>query len=229
MVHPAWQELGDLVVPRACGGCGAPGHRWCPGCTDELAAAVHPGCVVGHLGGVPVWAGGDYRGALRALVRGYKDGGRRDLRPVLAQVAVDPLRAALAAVTAEGGGPAGERPVLVVPAPSRARTRRARGDDPVSDLARAAVARLGDEGVQVRLVLRTRGVARDQSGLSRTERRRNLAGRVGVRDGVTLPRGAAVLLLDDVVTTGATLAACRDALRQTGVHRIGAVCCARVP
>ena len=65
----------------------------------ELAGELAAGTAVGRLGstGVPVWAAGDYDGALKRLVRAYKDGERRDLRPVMATVVSRALQQVLGA------------------------------------------------------------------------------------------------------------------------------------
>lgn len=245
-MRDSWAAVGDLALPRTCAGCGAPAARWCEGCLEGLAQELGRGLVRGRLGDLPVWAAGDYGGALRAAVAAYKDGERRDLRPVLSQVALPALAQALEGLTVPPAGAGAVLPpgrparVAVVPAPSRASTVRARGDDPVADLARATVARWrqsrpgGPEGrgpeVEVVRALRTVGRVQDQSRLTRAGRRRNLAGHVAVRAGVFAgDRPVAVVLFDDVVTTGATVTACRDALRSTGIALLAVVACARVP
>ncbi|WP_374927762.1 ComF family protein [Kytococcus sedentarius] len=249
-----WAAVGDLALPRACAGCGEPAVRWCTACLEGLVGELGSGLVCGRLGGLPVWAAGDYAGRLRAAVAAYKDGERRDLRPLLSRVLLPALGRALAAPEVAGsveGGPASERPgwpapgrvprVAVVPAPSRGPTLRSRGDDPVADLARAAVARWHQEqpgvldargGADVGVVraLRTVGRVQDQSRLTRAGRRRNLSGHVAVRRGAfASERPGAVVLVDDVITTGATIMACRDALRREGLPLVAVVACARVP
>lgn len=200
------RELGaalvDLVLPGDCAGCGAPVPPWCPGCAAGLGVAYRAALP----GGPAVLAAGRYSGPLRAAVLRYKERGRRDLAVPLARLLAAPL-----AVT----GPPPPAVTWLVPAPSRPAAARARGGDHVLRLC-AAVAGLGP-GVRVARALRLTRRARDSVGLDAAQRTENLAGRLRVRAAGLPPAGAAVVLVDDVVTTGATLRACRAALADAGV------------
>ena len=219
-------HLADLVLPRECGGCLRPGSHWCGRC--ELALAeLSFGLGAGHVGGgswvvphpappglPPVHAWGVYADPLRAVVSAWKDAGRRDLAGVLAPLLAHSLAGAVA------GSGWGEGVALVVPAPSSGRAVRERGDTPIVALCEAALGRLGDRSSPVLRVApalaHRRGVA-DQSGLDTAQRRGNLEGAMTVKplwDRVV--RGRHCLLVDDVVTTGATLAEAARALRQAG-------------
>ena len=174
----------------------------------------------------PVYAWGIYADPLRAVVSAWKDGGRRDLVGVL-----EPLLAASVEGALDGlGWGLGE--VLVVPAPSSRRAERQRGDTPMVDLCRAAATIVGrarsvgaspaagvgsDVAVRVAPALRHVRRVEDQSGLGTAGRRGNLAGALAVKPlWHNVVRGRRCLLVDDVVTTGVTLAEAARALREAG-------------
>lgn len=223
MTWRPWEDvlaLVELAAPTACGGCGAPGSRWCDACATLLAAAArHAGpwsptpCLPGMP---PTWSAAPYAGEVREAVVAWKDGGRADLTPVLAPV----LRAVLcAALTGAPHVRDALRPgnrLVVVPAPSARAGTRARGEHRVAALARVAVRGLPGGGKVVDGLRLTRRVS-DQAGLDASARRRNLAGAVTARPSLeALLEGAPCVVVDDVVTTGATLVECTRALRAAG-------------
>lgn len=233
------RELARLVVPVECPGCGVLDVRCCPACAATLTGAPRrvEGAVprLDHLDGVPalpVWAVASYTGPVRGLVVAWKDRGRHDLDPLLAAEVRRTGRVLAPAV----GGLATHGRVIVVPAPSSAASRRQRGREPVRVLAAAVARGLADGGVTAAVVpaLRRRGRARDQVGLGSRARGRNLVASVVTR-GRLLDRGGAssarplCILVDDVVTTGATLAAAERALERAGADVLGAVVVAATP
>lgn len=189
----------DLVLPLECGGCGAPATRWCAACAAELSvAAGEPHVVSPRVDPqVPVFALGRYAGVRRQAILAMKEHGRRDL--------VAPLACALiVGVDHLLSWGMLENPLTMVPAPTRRWAARRRGGDPVSRMARIAGATLGrHHDVTVVPALRMRALARDSVGLGASARERNITGRVLLRG--QRPRNE-VVLVDDIITTGATRA-----------------------
>ncbi|MFF5491889.1 ComF family protein [Streptomyces aquilus] len=137
----------------------------------------------------------------------------------------DVLGAAAGAVGGAGDGAAG-RTVLLVPVPSSRAAVAARGHDPARRIALAAAAELRRGGVPARVlsVLRQRRGVADQAGLNSRERLDNLAGALlVVPGGGRLLLGGPVVLVDDVMTTGASLAEAARAVRAAVADEDGGV------
>ncbi|MEV5525516.1 ComF family protein [Streptomyces prunicolor] len=111
----------------------------------------------------------------------------------------------------------GQVPVLLVPVPSARGAVRARGHDPARRIALAAAGELRRSGTPARVVavLRQRRWVADQSGLNSRERLDNLAGALEVvAGGARLLAGGRVVLVDDLMTTGASLREAARAVRE---------------
>ena len=186
----------DLVLPLECGGCGAPATRWCPACAREMTLRPdQPHVVVPRVDpGVPVFSLGRYAGVRRTTIIAAKERGRADLIAPLAAMVSGGVRR-----LRRWGVLAG--PLTLVPAPTRGSAARRRGGDPITRIGVAAAAGRGD--VALAPALRLHAFTRDSVGLSPAERLKNISGRVRLRRGWAAPDGE-VLLIDDVVTTGAT-------------------------
>lgn len=236
-----WQDLTDLVLPAECGGCGRPRTVLCPECRAALSGAV-PSRVrpVPEPPGLPVvHAAARYADEARAVLLAHKERGALALTAPLGAALAGAVRAGLRedrasrdsgasgrAVWSQGSQvraygvrrvAGGEAPVLLVPVPSARGSVRARGHDPARRIALAAAGELRRAGTPARVlaVLRqVRGVA-DQSGLNSRQRLDNLAGALVVAPGGArlLAGGGPVVLVDDLMTTGASLAEAARAVR----------------
>jgi predicted amidophosphoribosyltransferase len=234
-------EVIALVVPPRCAACGAPGGRaaavlcaacrrgltWlpascCPRCALPATAQRHC-CPARRAAFDSAWAAVAYDGAARDAMHALKFAAARPLADVMAaQIAANAPPALLGSgpVSGEGSG-AGSRggPTLVAVPPHPLR-RRARGFDPAELIATALARRTG---LPLRRALRRSAADSRQLGASRADRRDPGRLHFAARG----PAPQRVLLVDDVHTTGATLSACAQALRDAGAHSVGAITWAR--
>ncbi|MFC5752967.1 ComF family protein [Actinomadura rugatobispora] len=121
-------------------------------------------------------------------------------------------------------------PLVVVPVPSSRRSVRLRGHDPTRRMAEVAVRELQNAGAPVTLLqaLRHRRKVADQASLPASRRASNLAGALEPLPGLPLA-GRAVVLADDVITTGSTLVEAARALRTSGAQVLAAAAVAATP
>ncbi|MEV0770111.1 ComF family protein [Nocardia salmonicida] len=202
------KALLDLILPDRCGGCGSLGENWCAECAAELGRApirVRPRADPG----IPCWALGPYAGVGRRAVLAAKEQGRRDLAA--------PLGLALAHALVRLRAP--DRPLLLVPAPTRTGAARRRGGDPVARSAVVAARWLID--CRTAPLLRMGRGVRDSVGLTTHERRHNLRGKIMTvadpAEWVAIGAKAQVVLVDDVLTTGATVCESTRVLSRIGI------------
>jgi ComF family protein len=201
-----FERLLDLVFPDRCVVCGGGGGLFCAACRERLrpypAEVPTPGLDAMAI----AWI---YDGAVRRAVHSMKYRRRRRVADALG----DALAAALVAPPADA----------LVPVPLHAERMAERGFNQAEELARRLGRRWG-------LPVCAAGLARardtgHQARLNRRERRDNVAGAFCWQGPGQAP--ARALLVDDVLTTGATLAACAEALRAAGTREVRAVALAR--
>jgi predicted amidophosphoribosyltransferase len=207
---------GDLLLGASCHGCGRPGWGVCPTCRSELARRrPYRAAPVPSPPGFPVTvASSPYDPIVRQLIIAHKERQALALGSLLGArlaLSVD----ALLRLTRQPPGVA----VTLVPVPSANRVVRQRGLDATLTLARAA-ARRSRHGVRVRAVaaLTQARAVQDQAGLNAAERRANLTGGLRLRRFVAGP----VIVVDDVVTSGSSLAEAVRVLELGGVFVVGA-------
>jgi len=209
--------LATFFFPSRCRACGADleggGPRLlCEQCrrvfAAPLSAAWRDGCLL-HAGETPEYARLPYDGPAGAAVRLLKFGGHRRMAPLLAG-AVAPLAAELARAYELD---------VAVPVPLHPRRRRERRFNQAEEIGSRLAAGAG-------LDFRPWGLARvrytrPQVELEPEERLANVRGAFAARE---LFAGRRALLVDDVITTGATVRECAGELRRAGAAAV--VCCA---
>lgn len=213
-------ELLSVIAPPVCAACGTALPRAdglvCGACLRDLPwiAGACPRCALpGHRNRPCPAANAPFDGARAPLAY---EGPAKELVKALKFRGALPLASLMAAQMAVHAPPGG---VIVPVPPSRTRLRE-RGFDPAALLARELAARTGAE---LQPLLRRLDRAGRQVGAPRAERRGEGRHRIELRAD---PPGA-VVLVDDVHTTGATLAACARALRDGGAARVDALTYAR--
>lgn len=202
----------DLMFPPVCVGCRRRGEWLCPKCREglrRLDGATGHSRRVGPLEGV--WSAYAFDGALRQGIHQLKYRGARHLAEPLGALLLDSWQL---------GVPAAD---VVVPVPLHPSRERERGYNQSALLA-AELAREIGLPVDSRTLRRTRPTP-PQTRLSAAERRQNVVGAFVAAPGALAGRRA--LLVDDVCTTGSTLAACAAALRSAGCAGVWAVTVAR--
>lgn len=167
-------------------------------------------CRLGLSGFDAVYSYGSYDGALRKLIHLFKYNGVRPLASLFGKL----LALAL---------PREERFDLIVPMPLHWRRRFARGYNQSALLAREISSRWN---APLRSVVRRKRATRPQAGLTNAKRRANVAGAFRMKRGVRLD-GLRVLLVDDVLTTGASASACARVLKRAGARQVTVLALAR--
>jgi ComF family protein len=207
----------DLLLPPACAGCGRTGALLCASCLGAFRAPSRPddrfvapdaGVVIGEAL-VFALAAFAHEGPMRRALAALKYLGSSRLAPVLATAALPALRTLLCSVAADAAAP----PCLV-PVPVHRERRRARGYNQAELLSHclARATRLPHEPA---LLVRTRATTK-QHRLNRAERLANLGGVFAVRARPPL----VIILVDDIITTTATLESCASVLRAAGCEAV---------
>jgi ComF family protein len=214
--------LTRLLAPPLCWSCGCPARLDEPLCLGCRRTLRHLGREPIPLSGIEIWAAVAYEGAARELVRGLKFRGAIALANAMAALiaANAPGELLPRALDLSAADPPRSQPPALVPVPLHPARRRKRGFNQAAILAEALARR-------TRLAMADRltrsGAAGTQVGRARPARLAAPPGSIQAH----APIPARAVLVDDVATTGSTLAACARALRADGALEVRAVTFAR--
>lgn len=206
-------RLLDIILPPACAGCGQVGSVLCDRCCsafrppfrdDDRFVAADPGIALGDalLIGMTAFR---YEGPLRRALAALKYTGARRVAAPLASASIPALRQLL--------GISG--PAILVPVPVHAERRRVRGYNQAEVIAAELAAGVA---LPVASLLERPRETTKQHRLDRAARIANL--RNAFRPMARLARGTTAIVVDDIVTTTATLEACASALRDAGADAV---------
>lgn len=213
------------LFPVRCAGCGRADRGVCAECRAALQAFRPEVTPLSSGDALPLATVAEYDARMQRLVDSFKERGRADVAAALGPL----LRRAIAAVVQGAAAPAGGRTVgefttgsiALIPVPSSRAARARRGYDHVPLLLERAV----PDARPVRALAHVRRIL-DQAGLGVSAREQNVAGSMRAHESLA---GVTCIVIDDVVTTGATLREAVRALRAVGAVPIGAAAIARVP
>ena len=188
----------DFLLPSPCLLCEKNGKPICLHCLEGLQLKVQQT----SRAGFDLWYLATYNDAIAKIVLAIKDRGITSL---------------ISALVSQAAWPQSAHGVSLVPIPSSRDAELKRGFSHTEILAKKIAAK--NRGLRVARLLRSKTRRLDQTGLSVEERKTNLSGAFEIRRGIStsLP----VVLVDDVYTTGATMAAARETLEAAGVRVLG--------
>jgi predicted amidophosphoribosyltransferase len=225
--HDLVTASADLLLGAACVGCQRPGPALCLRCAgllNSLPFEARPAPAPPRL--PRVFAVAEYDGVVRAALVAHKEEARLSLARPLGRALALSVLGVLARSADRQGGRSADRSASVVtllPAPSMRRTVRERGHDPLLRIARECGRSLRKAGVAavVDPALRVVRPVVDQAGLDASTRSLNLAGAFATRGHRRLD-ARAVVIVDDICTTGATVAEAARAASDAGADILGA-------
>ncbi|KAB8287489.1 hypothetical protein DSM100688_1576 [Bifidobacterium ramosum] len=232
--------LRDLILPRGCAGCDMPDAVLCPSCTDDFdhdLARPMPGTVTGLAHACAV-----YTGAARRAILSWKDHGDEECdEPFARRLANTAMRSGMMSDDETSGRESRplvssssrnrpSQPIVLVPAPSSRASMTRRGRWHMRAVAERTAAILRGHGiaVEVRPWCRTVNVAaKSVETMSSAQRNARIRGNIVVTDPAACHNRTAIVV-DDIITTGATMRQCVGALTDQGARVVGALALASV-
>ena len=210
-MRKAFYPLLDLVYPKRCPGCHLPSASICESCNSFWQKqTISITLLKKQVSDLLVVSVAQYRDEVRAVLLAYKEDGEREAGKVLTEALLQARR-----------GISNYSVCTFVPIPSNPKSVRRRGRDFMLDLCNQVAIQSGDKVLSIIKVNRD---VQDQSKLSEKERSQNLVGAFDCAPkNLKLLAKFPIILVDDLLTTGATLREAQRALRQRGVIPIGAI------
>ena len=201
---PAISELSQLLFPTRCFGCNVIGITICSNCRKEW----HPHHYITHFQGLKVASGVLYSPTASRIILAAKENGLKGADELIIDAIVHVLNRA----NFDGYN------VRLVPIPSSAINRRRRGRSFIADICNEISVRSAIPVIPALTIVRK---VKDQSALTAKARASNMKGAFGLANNI-YPRGD-LILIDDVVTTGATVSEAARALNSHGFAVLGSV------
>ena len=198
-----FRSLLDLIAPERCTECDAPGTVWCLECRSRLRGSVFELQSGGSLSAVT-----HAEPAMMRAISRWKDHGQRGFLPVFAEMIVKQIESSDQTQN-----------LHLVTIPSRRSKSRARGFEPMPALARTVAALHGEGWTYSAGALEWTRTPHEQRGLSDSARRANLGGTMQL----AAPLNRPVVLLDDVVTSGATISEALRAIARNQTQPVSVV------
>jgi predicted amidophosphoribosyltransferase len=203
-----FQELGEILFPVRCFGCSTLGIEICSRCRKQWHAHIYRS----SFDGLAVYSAVSYSPVAKRIILAAKESGIKSADQLIAGAIIHSLKYFLK-----------ERELgLLVPIPSRRSSNRLRGRDSLSEIVKAVSK---EEDIDSASLLTHNRRVKDQTKLTARNRHHNLHGALSLQEGAwaEIKANSNVILIDDLVTTGASLIEARRALQARGIRVVGAV------
>ncbi|MES2930815.1 MAG: phosphoribosyltransferase family protein [Patescibacteria group bacterium] len=201
--HSLISTILDLVFPEECLGCGSPGINLCQTCISSAPR-------IGKETKEGIYACFDYRDPIiKKAIWSLKYYRKRSLGQKLGKVLHDCFSAEISTIERQSQG----NTIFIIPVPLSSRRERTRGYNQAEAIARGFCASLPDSALAVRtdIILKHKDTSAQARTARRAERLRNLEGAFRIKNAKGL-RGATIIIIDDVTTTGGTVTEIRKVL-----------------
>ncbi|MDR0951140.1 MAG: hypothetical protein LBM13_05910 [Candidatus Ancillula sp.] len=201
-----FKQLLLLLVPLNCGGCGKNDVVFCQNCQEDLAKQIHPQYINKEYKLGKVITGGKYEGVLRQVILNWKDHGRDDLDYLIDKI-INKILCNLDISYNSSN-------ILIIPAPSSRISKTKRGKDQGVILGKKILNNIKSAHLYPILIQKSIKKQVNYSGL---ERQINKRDKIRIKTITKVYKNKKYILVDDIITTGATIRECQKALSSVGI------------